>query len=76
MPGFRSGQTQRRYALLVALIAVIAWPAGSVATPGDAPSAQVAGAACDDHPNQASAQRARDTRDADGDGVYCVIYSG
>jgi hypothetical protein len=33
-------------------------------------------ATCDDHPNQASAQRAKDTRDADGDGIYCVIYSG
>jgi hypothetical protein len=26
-----------------------------------------------DYPNQASAQRAHDTIDADGDGVYCVI---
>ena len=26
---------------------------------------------CADHPDQASAQRAADTRDADGDGVYC-----
>lgn len=26
---------------------------------------------CADHPNQASAQRAKDTRDADGDGIYC-----
>ena len=30
-----------------------------------------AAATCDDHPNQASAQRAKDTRDADGDGIYC-----
>lgn len=28
-------------------------------------------AVCADHPNQASAQAAQDTRDADGDGVYC-----
>jgi endonuclease YncB( thermonuclease family) len=28
-------------------------------------------ATCDDYPNQASAQRAKDTRDADGDGIYC-----
>lgn len=28
-------------------------------------------ATCADHPNQASAQRAKDTRDADGDGIYC-----
>jgi endonuclease YncB( thermonuclease family) len=30
-----------------------------------------AAAVCADHPNQASAQRAKDTRDADGDGIYC-----
>ncbi len=30
-----------------------------------------AAAICADHANQASAQRAKDTRDADGDGVYC-----
>jgi hypothetical protein len=28
-------------------------------------------ATCDDHSNQADAQRAMDTRDADGDGIYC-----
>ena len=26
---------------------------------------------CDDYDNQAEAQRAKDTRDADGDGIYC-----
>jgi hypothetical protein len=26
---------------------------------------------CADHPNQAAAQRAADTRDGDGDGIYC-----
>lgn len=26
---------------------------------------------CGDYPNQAAAQRAADTRDADGDGIYC-----
>lgn len=30
-------------------------------------------AVCADHPNQASAQIAKDTRDSDGDGIYCVI---
>lgn len=29
------------------------------------------GASCSDYRNQAEAQRAADTRDADGDGVYC-----
>ena len=30
-----------------------------------------AAATCSDHANQRAAQRAKDTRDADGDGVYC-----
>lgn len=34
-----------------------------------APSAQAK--TCADYPDQASAQRAADTRDADGDGIYC-----
>ncbi len=34
------------------------------------PSASSA-ATCDDYSNQAEAQRAMDTRDADGDGIYC-----
>jgi hypothetical protein len=36
----------------------------------DAPVAHAA-AVCSDYPNQAAAQRAADTRDADGDGIYC-----
>jgi hypothetical protein len=32
-----------------------------------------ASAVCADYPNQAAAQRAADTVDADGDGIYCVI---
>jgi hypothetical protein len=63
-----------RHGLLVAVMALVAWPAVSAATSTDAPVAHAA-ATCDDHPNQA-AQRARDTRDPDGDGIYCVIYSG
>lgn len=34
-----------------------------------APGAQAA--SCSDYPNQAAAQRAADTRDGDGDGIYC-----
>ena len=30
-------------------------------------------ATCSDYSTQAEAQRAADTRDADGDGIYCVI---
>jgi hypothetical protein len=33
--------------------------------------APAAAATCSDYPNQAAAQRAADTRDADGDGLYC-----
>jgi micrococcal nuclease len=33
--------------------------------------AQRAAATCDAHPNQAAAQRAKDTTDGDGDGIYC-----
>ncbi|MGB1376620.1 MAG: hypothetical protein ACPG7S_02200, partial [Miltoncostaeaceae bacterium] len=32
---------------------------------------RAAAATCSDYPNQAAAQRAADTRDADGDGIYC-----
>jgi hypothetical protein len=35
-----------------------------------------AGATCDDYSNQAEAQRAMDTRDADGDGTYPSIATG
>jgi hypothetical protein len=34
-----------------------------------------AAATCSDYPNQKAAQEAADTRDGDGDGIYCVIYS-
>ena len=32
---------------------------------------QASAATCSDYSNQAEAQRAADTRDADGDGIYC-----
>jgi micrococcal nuclease len=51
-----------RYALLVALTIV----AHGLLLPGAASAA-----VCADYPNQAAAQQAADTRDADGDGVYC-----
>lgn len=45
--------------LLVMALAAVAFPtAASTAT-------------CADYSNQADAQRAADTRDADGDGIYC-----
>jgi micrococcal nuclease len=49
--------------------------AGGVATFGGSASAAEptarAAATCSDYSNQADAQRAADTRDADGDGIYC-----
>ena len=51
-----------RLALLLGLVAVV--------SPFAAPSAASA-ATCADYPDQASGQRAADTRDADGDGLYC-----
>ena len=46
---------------LVAMVAVLAAGGGHPAQ----------AATCADYPNQAGAQRAHDTRDADGDGIYC-----
>src|SRR5687768_3566156 len=60
-----------KHGLLVALIALVAWPAVSAATATVAPVARVALASCADYNSQADAQRAKDTRDADGDGIYC-----
>jgi hypothetical protein len=59
---------KKRHGLLVVfLMALVAWPAASTA---EAPVARAA-ATCAEHPDQASAQRAQDTRDSDGDGIYC-----
>ena len=60
---------QVRHGWLVAVLASCwrLWPAAS---PADAPVAHAA-ATCADYPNQAAAQRAADTRDPDGDGIYC-----
>ena len=59
-----------QHGLLIAVMALVAWPTVSVATPSDAPLAHAA-ATCADYANQAEAQRAADTRDPDGDGIYC-----
>lgn len=53
----------KRFRLLVAALGAVAVVLLA------APAAQ--GAVCADHPNQRSAQQAKDTRDADGDGIYC-----
>lgn len=54
----------RTVALIGVLMALVAAPASA------APDAH-ASATCSDFSNQAAAQRAKNTRDADGDGIYC-----
>ena len=53
-------------ALAVALTALAA-----TASAANTPVRAHASATCADYPNQAAAQKAKDTRDADGDGIYC-----
>src|SRR5438874_11162411 len=55
-----------KLAAMLAVLAVVSVPAqASASTPAHA------AAVCADYPNQAAAQHAADTRDADGDGIYC-----
>jgi hypothetical protein len=56
-----------KHGLLMTVVAIGLWAASS---PAQAPVARAA-ATCSDYANQAAAQRAADTRDADGDGIYC-----
>jgi hypothetical protein len=58
------GRVVTRIGFVLALVVVLALLA---AVPGN----QAEAAMCADYPNQAAAQQARDTRDADGDGIYC-----
>ena len=50
--------------LVLFLVVVLALVAATGEDPAQA-------ATCADYSNQAAAKRARDTRDADGDGIYC-----
>src|SRR3954463_7162457 len=59
-----------RAAVAALLIACGALVPAATARPSGAPSPH-ASATCADYPNQAAAQRAADTRDGDGDGIYC-----
>jgi hypothetical protein len=65
----------RRYGLgtLVLLLAFAASASSASARPAADVARPIAHAAavCADYPNQAAAQAAADTRDSDGDGVYC-----
>ena len=59
-----------RRTLLPLLATVAALLVGAAAdAPVPTPIAQAA--TCSDYSSQAAAQRAQDTRDADGDGIYC-----
>lgn len=62
-PGGASRCRRVRYRLLLGFAAIAAVLAVAAPT--------AAAATCTDYPSQAAAQRAADTRDADGDGVYC-----
>src|SRR3954453_13858278 len=56
---------------VLALAAVaLAFAASAWSSPASPPRARAA-AVCADYPDQAAAQRAADTRDPDGDGIYC-----
>jgi hypothetical protein len=54
-----------RVASLILFVVVVLALVGAISGP------PAYAATCADYSNQASAQHARDTRDADGDGVYC-----
>jgi hypothetical protein len=54
----------RVVSLVLFLVVALALMGGANSQPAQA-------ATCADYPNEAAAQHARDTRDADGDGVYC-----
>jgi hypothetical protein len=56
--------------VFVAVLVLAAALAPAVHAAAPSPTAHAA-AVCADYPNQAAAQRAADTRDSDGDGIYC-----
>jgi hypothetical protein len=61
--------SRMRLAAVAALTALVL--AAGVAAQARPQAVASAAASCEDHADQASAQRAKDTRDADGDGIYC-----
>jgi Deoxyribonuclease NucA/NucB len=67
----RSGTTLAAFTVVTALLA--ASVATGQARDGGIATSPVAHAAatCSEYPNQKAAQEAADTRDADGDGIYC-----
>jgi hypothetical protein len=63
-------QMSRLLAACASLALLAGFPVGAPAQPASHPEANAA-TTCSDHPNQAAAQRAADTRDPDGDGFFC-----
>lgn len=60
-----------RLRLLVLMMCAVAGAAAAAAASAPSDPVAVRAAVCSDFPNQAAAQAAANTRDADGDGVYC-----
>ena len=57
--------------VLATLVLLSALPTGTWWSASAAAGRLSSGPTCSDYANQAAAQRAADTRDADGDGIYC-----
>jgi hypothetical protein len=62
---------KHRLALLVAAGMLAVLPVAALAQPTSSIPHAAAATTCSEYSNQAAAQRAADTRDPDGDGVYC-----
>lgn len=60
----------RRITLLTAILGTLAATVAAAGVAGATPYPRPT-ATCSDYATQAAAQRAHDTRDADGDGIYC-----
>ena len=61
----------RRAVIVAVVLAALAATAAAAGVAGATPTSPRPTATCSDYATQAAAQRAHDTRDADGDGVYC-----
>jgi len=61
----------RRAVIVAVVLAALAATAVAVSAASATPASPRPTATCGDYATQAAAQRAHDTRDADGDGVYC-----
>src|SRR5690349_12628151 len=66
---YRGRTVKRRILIPFLAVVALALLASAAGRPVDVTPAQAA--TCSQYSSQAAAQRAHDTRDADGDGVYC-----